>query len=154
MPEFEEEIALYSNDEVNYYINFSVSALYYDRVNDKLLLKGSFQNKEYWQDPSHPTNESSKSMYLDITDGDEPTVYTGNVGGYGDWHQMVETKDTSYRIKAEYSYSSIIYYNAYLQRYSYNSNSWVNVSESSLPNFSEYTFNINDSLYLTTNVAR
>lgn len=147
MSEFEEEIALYSNDEVNYYINFSVSALYYDRVNDKLLLKGSFQNKEYWQDPSHPTNESSKSMYLDITDGDEPTVYTGNVGGYGDWHQMVETKDTRYGIKAEYDYVSLSYYNAYLQRYSYNSNSWVNVSESSLPNFNDYTFNINDSLY-------
>lgn len=147
MPEFEEEIALYSNDEVNYYIGFIVDKLYYDKVNDKLLLKGYFYKKEYWQDPAHPTEEDSDYMYLDITDGDEPTVYTGPVSGYYDWSPVVETRDTRYRIFYDGS-------GDYLQRYSYNSNSWVYVSESELPDYNDYTFNINDSLYYFWNIRK
>ena len=128
---------------VEHYLDFEVSNLYYDKENYCLLLKGYFQKITNWQNPGKDYNVyNSKTIFLDITRGDEPICYTDEVTSFDDWESHASTNDSEYRI----GYRR-------LEKYNYNSASWQNVSERSLPDFDEYALNTDGDLYYFWNVS-
>lgn len=124
------------DDPIEHYLDFDVERLYYDKQNERLLLRGRFQHITDWQVPDQKFNDYSDVIYIDITDGDEPTLYTGDVTSFNDWEPHASTRDTEYRI-----------YGDRLQRYDYNSGSWQYISDRDLPYFDDYALNTDGDLY-------
>ena len=123
-------------EPVEHYLDFDVEKLYYDKQNERLLLRGAFQYITDWQRPDEKFNTNEKIIYLDITDGDEPTLYTDKVTSFNDWYTYASTIDTEYMISG-----------GRLQRYNYNSGEWQDISDRDLPSFSEYALNTDGDLY-------
>ncbi|HIU58417.1 MAG TPA: S-layer homology domain-containing protein [Candidatus Ornithomonoglobus merdipullorum] len=129
------------DDPIEHYLDFDVARLYYDKQNERLLLRGRFQHITDWQVPDQKFNDYSDVIYIDITNGDEPALYTGDITSFNDWEPHASTIDTEYRI---YNYS----FNRYkLQRYDYNSGQWQFVSDRDLPKFDDYALNADGDLY-------
>ena len=129
-------------ESVEHYLDFDVDRLYYDKQNERLLLKGEFQYITDHQRPYEKFSADMDAIYINITDSDKPTLYTGNVNSFNDWEPRVYTSDTNYRI-----------YGEKLQRYNYNYGQWQNVSDRYLPKFYDYALNTDGNLYYFWNPA-
>lgn len=134
-------------DPVEHYLDFAVDRLYYDKQNEKLLLKGEFQYITDWQRPEDKFEVYEDTIYIDITDGDEPTMYTGKVTNFADWAPQAFTSDSTFRIYEGRNKGD------YLQRYNYNDRSWQNISDRRLPGFDRYALNTAGNLYYLWNVS-
>lgn len=140
------------DDPIEHYLDFNVERLCYDKQNERLLLKGKFQYITDWQRPDEKFNADADTIYLDITNSDEPILYTVEIMSFNG-SLIASTNDSEYSI--EYSYDNNYEANDYndysingrLVRYSYNSRKWVNVTDRELPRFSECALNTNGDLY-------
>ncbi len=140
-------------DPIEHYLDFDVNRLYYDKKSERLLLAGKFQHITDWQRPDEKFNADADTIYLDITNSDEPILYTVEITSFNDWSLIASTNDSEYSIKYSYdeNYEAHIYndysINGRLVRYSYNSRKWVNVTDRELPRFSKCALNTNGDLY-------
>ncbi len=136
-PESEQEETEY---HIEHYLDFNLDKLYYDKENERLLLRGYFQNITDWQQPNKKFRENSDTIWIDITDISRPVKYAGNVSSFDDWSPHASTKYEEYRI-----YGSNYYGN--LQRYDYNSGRWEDTRERDLPRFDVYALSTDGDRY-------
>ncbi|HIT84764.1 MAG TPA: S-layer homology domain-containing protein [Candidatus Ornithomonoglobus intestinigallinarum] len=144
-PESEQEETEY---HIEHYLDFNLVRLYYDKENERLLLRGYFQNITDWQQPGKKFRESSDTIWIDITDIGKPVKYTGAVSSFNDWEPHASTEYDEYRI-----YGSASGSNGYLQKYDYNSRQWKRISERNLPYFNVHALSTDGDLYYFWNVV-
>lgn len=144
-PESEQEETEY---HIEHYLDFNLVRLYYDKENERLLLRGYFQNITDWQQPGKKFRESSDTIWIDITDIGRPVKYTGKVSSFDDWEPYASTEYDEYRI-----YGSASGSNGYLQKYDYNSRQWKRISERNLPYFNVHALSTDGDLYYFWNVV-
>ena len=146
-------------EPVEHYLDFNVYKIYYDKEKEMLLLRGKFKNITNWQRPGKKFDVDTPNISLDITNSDEPTLYTDETSTFKDWYPSVETNDSTYQIgKAEMRTSSgIIEYDlmrgstGYLCKYNYNHDRWDYVNDMELPEYSDYT--LKNNLYYFWNTS-
>ena len=158
-PEREINTEQEEEEPVEHYLDFNVHKIYYDKEKERLLLMGEFKNITNWQRPGKKFDIDAPNISLDITNSDEPTLYTDETSTFKDWYPSVETNDSTYQIgKAEMRTSSgIIEYDlmrgstGYLCKYNYNHDRWDYVNDMELPTYSDYT--LKNNLYYFWNTS-
>lgn len=141
-PESEQEETEY---HIEHYLDFYLVRLYYDKENERLLLRGYFQNITDWQQPGKKFRQNSDTIWIDITDIGRPVKYTGKVSSFDDWEPYASTEYDEYRIYGSGN-------SGYLQKYDYNSRQWKDISERNLPYFNVYALSTDGDLYYFWNV--
>lgn len=123
-------------EPIEYYIDFEVKELYYDKQNERLLLEGSFQHITDWQRPDEKF-DSYEPVYIDITYSDKPILFTGEIC----------SSNSEYRIYTVRQVETLR--ERVLQRYNYNTREWETISNRYLPDFDASGVNSKgDTFYL------
>lgn len=136
------------DEPIEHYLDFNVERIYYDKHHEKLLLEGRFQRITDWQRPDETFEVYDGTIYIDITDGDKPTLYTGEVTSFNDWEPHASTNDSEYAVDyARWAENGDWVEGNYLQKYNYNSREWDVVSDRELPYYNRYTLNTDGDLY-------
>ena len=132
---------------IEHYLDFNVDNIYYDKEKEMLLLRGEFKNITDWQRPGKKFDVDAPYISLDITNSDEPTLYTGETSTFKDWYPSVETNDSTYQIgrAKSFKYDLMRESTRYLFKYNYNHDRWDYVNDMELPSYSDYT--LKDNIY-------
>ena len=127
-------------EPIEYYIDFEVKELYYDKQNERLLLEGSFQHITDWQRPDEKF-DSYEPVYIDITDSDKPILFTGEI----------YSSNSEYRIYTVNHHSETLIERV-LQRYNYNTREWETISNRYLPDFDASGLNSKGDIFYLWNL--